>query len=237
MSQHLAFATLVAAAALRYRPAGRGAYYFARGKLGGDPVFAAILRQGLIPDRARVIDLGCGQGVLLALLAAARDQRQSADWPRGLPPLPRDIIARGVDLRADAVLAARIALGNGAEVAVGDVRDAKLTECDVVTILDVLHYIDYDAQVRLLERVFAALAPGGRLLLRAGDASQGWRFRFTLACDWLITLFRGSLQRRFYCRSGGAWQQLLKQVGFETQMQPMCVGTPFANVLLIGRRP
>ena len=237
MSQNLAFAALVAAAALRYRPAGRGAYYFARGKLGGDPVFAAILRQGLIPDRARVIDLGCGQGVLLALLAAARDPRQAEVWPRSLPPLPRATTARGVDLRADAIEAARIALGNGAEVAVGDVRDARLAECDVVTILDVLHYIDFDAQVRLLERVHAALAPGGRLLLRAGDAAQGWRFRLTLACDWLVTLFRGSLQRRFYCRTGNEWLHLLRQVGFDAEAQPMCAGTPFANVLLIGRRP
>jgi len=237
MTQQIAFAGLVAAAALRYRPAGVGAYYFARGKLGTDPVFFAILRQGLIPDRARVIDLGCGQGVLLALLAAAQDPRVSARWPQGLPPLPRDITTHGFDLRADAIEAARIALGNGSRVAVSDVRDAKLSECDVVTIFDMLHYVDYDAQRRLLERIYAALTPGGRLLLRAGDASQGWRFRFTLAGDWLITLVRGHLQTRFWCRTGEEWQQLLRQVGFEAQLQPMCVGTPFANVLLVGRRP
>src|SRR5262249_11158879 len=99
------------------------------------------------------------------------------------------------------------------------------------------HYIDFNEQLGLLERVYAALAPGGRLLLRAGDASQGWRFRLTLAADWLVTLARGHLQRRFYCRTGTGWLQVLKQIGFEAQMQPMCDGTPFANVLLVGRRP
>ncbi|HYS15114.1 MAG TPA: methyltransferase domain-containing protein [Burkholderiaceae bacterium] len=237
MTQHLAFRTLVAAAALRYRRAGFIAYHFARGKLGGDPVFAAILRQGLIPDKARVIDLGCGQGVLLALLAAAQEPQYRADWPQGLPPLPRDIVTSGVDLRADAIEAARVALGNGAQVVVSDVRDAKLGEYDVVTILDVLHYLDFEAQWRLLERVYAALAPGGRLLLRAGDTSQGWRFRFTLVTDWLITLLRGRPQHRFFCRSGEQWLRMLRQVGFETQIQPMCAGTPFANVLLVGRKP
>jgi 2-polyprenyl-3-methyl-5-hydroxy-6-metoxy-1,4-benzoquinol methylase len=237
VSQHLAYAALAAAAALRYRPAGTVAYHFALGKLGQDPVFAAILRQGLIPDKARVIDLGCGQGVLLALLAVAQEPQQVAGWPTGLPPLPRGVVARGFDLRSDAIEAARVALGNGAQFVVSDVRDANLTECDVVTILDVLHYLDFDAQRRLLERVHAALAPGGRLLLRAGDTSQGWRFRFTLVTDWLITVLRGSLQKRFFCRSASEWLQLLRDVGFETQMQPMCEGTPFANVLLIGRRP
>jgi len=237
MSQQLAYDSLVAAAAMRYRPAGRSAYYFARGKLGWDPVFAAILQQGLIPDKARLIDLGCGQGVLLALLAAAQDPRHSAGWPRGLPPLPRDMVVHGVDLRPDAIQAARIALGSGALVSVSDVRDVNLTECDVVAILDMMHYLDYEAQRCLLERVYKALAPGGRLIMRAGDASRGVRFRFTLFTDWLITLMRGKVQNRFYCRSGEQWLELLQQVGFETRMQPMCVGTPFKNVLLIGRRP
>jgi len=237
VSDEIAFAGLVAAAALRYRPAGLGPYWFARGKLGGDPVFSAILRQGLIPDKARVIDLGCGQGVLLALLAAAQDPHQRQSWPSGLPPLPRDIVAHGVDLRADAIEAARIALGHGAHVAVSDIRDAKLTECDVVTILDVLHYLDFDAQRRLLERVYAALPSGGRLLLRAGDAAMGLRFRFTVVTDWLITLIRGRVQGRFWTRRGEEWLQLVRDVGFRAAVQPMCEGTPFANVLIVGHRP
>lgn len=233
----MAYAGLVAAAALRYRPAGLGPYYFAKGKLGADPVFAAILRQGLIPDNARVIDLGCGQGVLLALLAVTQDPLYRSQWPAGLPPLPRGIVTRGFDLRADAIEAARVALGHGAQVAVSDIRDARLTECDVVTILDVLHYIDYDAQRRLLERVYAALPPGGRLLLRAGDADMGFRFQFTVFTDWLITLSRGSVQRRFWTRRGVEWLQLARDVGFRADIQPMREGTPFANVLVVAYRP
>lgn len=237
MNPQIVFAGLVDAASLRYRPAGLLAYHFARGKLGGDPVFAEIFRQGLIPDKARVIDLGCGQGVLLALLAAVQDPHLGEDWPPGLPPLPRATVARGVDLRADAIEAARIALGQCAQVAVSDIRDAKVADCDVVTIFDVLHYVDYAAQQSLLERIFAALAPGGRLLLRAGDRSQGWRFRFTLAGDWLITLLRGHVQHRFWCRTGEEWLELVRRVGFDAHVQPMCAGTPFANVLVVGHRP
>src|SRR5262249_53534098 len=58
---------LVAAAALRYRAAGRFAYYFARGKLAGDPAFRAVLERGLVADGA-VLDIGCGQGLLAAWL-------------------------------------------------------------------------------------------------------------------------------------------------------------------------
>lgn len=236
MSFERAFAALVDAAARPYRAAGHTPYHFAHGKLAGDPVFAALLRQGLIPDGARLVDLGCGQGVLLALLAAAQDEALRAQWPHDLPPLPRLARAQGVDLRADAIDAARRAFGDAFQVTVGDVRDYPLPACDVVAILDVLHYIDFDAQRRLLERVHAALAPGGRLLLRAGDAAGGWRFRLTIAGDWLITLLRGHWQRRFFCRTAAEWLALLEATGFAARVQPMSAGTPFANVLLVGER-
>jgi 2-polyprenyl-3-methyl-5-hydroxy-6-metoxy-1,4-benzoquinol methylase len=62
---------LLDAACEPYRNAGRFAYYFARGKLRGDPVYRAILESGLLLGRARVLDLGCGQGLLAAWLRAA----------------------------------------------------------------------------------------------------------------------------------------------------------------------
>ena len=43
---------LVATAAAPYRRAGRFAWHFARGKLGGDPVFLGILRQGLMASNS-----------------------------------------------------------------------------------------------------------------------------------------------------------------------------------------
>lgn len=58
---------------------GRFAYHFARGKLGGDPVFLALLERGLLSDRARILDLGCGQGLLAAWLLAARRQFESGE--------------------------------------------------------------------------------------------------------------------------------------------------------------
>ncbi len=236
-SRENAFAALVAAAAERYRPAGRGPFFFARGKLGRDPVFKAILQQGLIPDRVRLVDLGCGQGVLLTLLAVAQDPRQRQNWPASLPPLPVGVTGRGVDLRADAIAAAGIALGPGAPVAVQDVREADLGDCDMAVILDVLHYIDYASQRALLERIFAALPPGGRFLLRAGDGAGGLPFKFTLVTDWLITLIRGNVQRRFWARRGDEWLQLVRDVGFRADIQQMDEGTPFANVLIVAQRP
>lgn len=223
---------IVERAALRFRGCGRGPYYFARGKLGGDPVFALLLRERLIADGARIVDIGCGQGVLAALLAEA-EAAQFATAPRGWT-------LHGFDLRARAVAHGALALADlGTRVAlkVGDARHEPLPSCDVAVILDVLHYLDDAAQEDLLRRVRVALAPGGTLLLRIGDAGSGWRFSVTLAGDWLVTFARGTPWPRFWCRTLRDWIALLERLGFATAAVPASHGTPFANVLLVARSP
>lgn len=89
------FRALIAEASAPYRAAGRFAWHFARGKLAFDPVFPALLSLGLVPDQARILDLGCGQGLLLALLTAARDRFESGGWPADWPPPPGSIGIEG----------------------------------------------------------------------------------------------------------------------------------------------
>lgn len=72
---------LLERAARPYRAAGLHPWLFARGKLGRDPLFAGLLRLGLIPHRARLLDLGCGQGLLTALLLAAEASARDIGWP------------------------------------------------------------------------------------------------------------------------------------------------------------
>lgn len=236
-----AFRRIVMRAAARYRPTGRGPYYFARGKLSGDPVFAALLRDGLINDSARIVDVGCGLGVLAALLAAAEtsDTHAASEWPQTWVSPPKDWTLRGFDLRRKAVAAGRDALcdlGNRVSLNVGDARVVTLPACDAIVMLDVLHYMDRGAQQELLEGAHQALAAGGVLLLRVGDMTTHWRSRFTWLVDWWVTLLRDRRWPQMHCRTLVEWKQLLESIGFCVVAQPMSEGTLFANVLLIARK-
>jgi SAM-dependent methyltransferase len=233
--EQAAWHAIVAAAAGLYRPAGRFAERFARGKLAHDPVFAAILAQGLIPDRARLVDVGCGQGLLEALLVAALDRHQQRAWPVAWPAPPRPASMWGIDLSPRAVRAARAALGAQARVIAGDVRTADIPPADAIVLLDVLHYVDPGAQEAVLARCRGALDRGGVLLLRVADAQAGLRFWMTAAADRVATIARGG-SPRLYCRPLPDWIALLGRVGFgEVRTSPMSAGTPFANVLLLAR--
>jgi 2-polyprenyl-3-methyl-5-hydroxy-6-metoxy-1,4-benzoquinol methylase len=221
-------------AADRYRPSGRFAYYFARGKLGRDPVFAALLAGGLIPEGVRLLDLGCGQGLLAAWLDAARASHREGQWPESWPPPPRLSAFRGIELMPRDVERARRALGALAQIECADMRNAAYGEADVVVILDVLHYMEPPAQEQVLRRVRASIGPTGILLLRVGNAAGGWRFKTSRWVDAAVLYVRGHRQGRLYCRTLAAWLATLTNCGFTARAIPMSAGTPFANVLLVA---
>lgn len=234
-------AVLLEQATAPYRPIGKFAWHFARGKLGGDPAFAGLLQRGLIPAHARLLDIGCGQGLLAALLGSLTGHSPAEQaWPAGWAPPPAGVHVRGIELmprdvaRAQQALAA---LGERARFVQGDMCTTDFGQADVAVILDVLHYVGYEAQRDVLRRVRDALAPGGTLLLRVGDAAAGLPFRISNWVDAVVTFVRGHRLSRLYCRPLADWQHLLQELGFAVEAVPMHDGTPFANILLVARLP
>jgi len=224
---------LVAAASEPYQRAGRFAWHFARGKLRWDPVFCHLLERGLIAPRTRVLDLGCGQGLLASLVAAAARAARQGRWPRSWAEAPVDVRVSGIELLARDVARARDALGDGVDIACGDIRTAAFARADAIVILDVLHYLSLDEQDDVLARVRAALPRGGRLVLRIGDAARPG-FAASTWVDRIVTLARGQGFGRHAGRPLAAWQTRLARLGFTVASEPMNRGTPFANVLLVA---
>jgi SAM-dependent methyltransferase len=228
-------AELLDAAAQPYRRAGLFAYHFARGKLRGDPVYGAILSLGLLQGRSRVLDLGCGQGLLTAWLRAAQHCYIGGAWPYSWPAAPTSVSTCGIEIMVRDVERARSALGPDTQVLHADIRTAPFGSADAVVILDVLHYLTAASQHLVLQRARAALPDDGLLLLRVGDAAGGLRFRYSQWTDQVIMRMRGHGRVAMHCRSIQQWRALLRECGFESAVLPMSRGTPFANVLLVAR--
>ncbi len=226
--------SLLEIACAPYRRAGSFAYHFARGKLRSDPVYRAILAQGLLTDRARILDLGCGQGLLFAWLKAAQTLAARGDWPVGWPAAPRPISTLGIELMPRDVARASAGLDSPGAVVRGDIRTAEFAAADAIVLLDVLHYLEPADQREVLLRARAALRAGGVLLLRVADAGGGFRFRYTRFIDRFVLALRGHAIGRIHCRSLAEWRALLAECGFTSEAKPMSAGTPFANVLLIA---
>ncbi|SAK92718.1 tRNA (cmo5U34)-methyltransferase [Caballeronia temeraria] len=232
---------LIETASLPYRAAGRFAWHFASAKLRRDPFFAHILAHGLIPDGARILDLGSGQGLLAAWLVGAHAWHRHdaghawpARWPA--PPAPRSI--HGIELTPRDVGRARIALkAHEARVrfVCDDIRVAPFPEADVIVACDVLHYVDANAQESILRRARASLAADGVLLLRVSDAAAGWRARLDRAVDFGMQIARSARANALTVRSEAQWLALLDALRFDVSILPMGTGPHRANRLLIAR--
>jgi SAM-dependent methyltransferase len=237
MSSFATTAALIDAASAPYWSTDLYAYFRARGKLLGDPAFIGILREGLLVGAERILDLGCGQGLLAAWLQAAqsRNDERPQNWPTDWPPAPRPRSIRGIELRQQDIRRARDALGHRFEFEHGDITEAEFGSVDAIVILDVLHYVDYQSQLGVLNRAYAALAPGGVLLLRVADAEGGIRFNIGKYLDKTLMLTHYRRIPRIYSRPVREWQEVLADGGFRCESRPMSTGTPFANFLLIAR--
>ena len=157
------------AASAPYRRAGRFAWHFARGKLGRDPVFRALVEHGLAGrGPLRVVDVGCGQGLLASLLHAAQrmqGEEEAGRWPARWPEAPRGAVYTGIELMPRDIARGITALGGlmpPPRFVCGDMRSAELPPCDLVVVLDVLHYVDHAAQEGVLVRLRDALRQGAR---------------------------------------------------------------------------
>ncbi|MGP0054530.1 MAG: class I SAM-dependent methyltransferase [Steroidobacteraceae bacterium] len=226
---------LLSAASDPYRAAGRFAYHYARGKLAHDPAFEAILARGLLVRRARILDLGCGQGLLAALLVAAREVWNCGQWPDDWPPPSQSPKIRGIELVGRFVERADRALAHRAEFIAADMRDVAFGAADGIVMLDVLHYLEYADQCAILQRAHQALDGDGILLLRVGDAAEGVRFALGKWVDQVVLLASGRGMKALYCRPLTEWRDLLRSAGFESEIVPMSPGAPFANVLIIAK--
>ena len=225
---------LVETASAPYRRAGRFAWHFARGKLHRDPVFSHLIERGLIAPHSRVLDIGCGQGLLASVVRAAAGVASQGHWPSAWAAAPIDVRVAGIEVLPRDVARARAALGDGADIVCADMRTADFTAADIVVLLDVLHYLDIADQDAVLARVRVSLPDGGRLVLRVGDASSRGRFAASRWVDRLVTLARGQGFARPAGRTLAAWQRRLRELGFAVTCEPMRKGTPFANVLIVA---
>lgn len=227
---------LVDTASLPYLQAGVFHWEFVRGKLRLDPVYRWIMGSGLLPDRGRLVDLGCGRGVLLALLDGAGTLHVRGEWPDDLRPPPSGLVSSGIEARPSLARVARLVLG-GNRVQNGDLTRVPLPRAEVFVLFDVLHYLTPAQQVRVLEVVFEGLCPGGLLLLRDADAAGGWRFLLTRIAERTCSLARGRWRAAFHYRRRAEWLELLDGLGYACETQAMYAGTPYANVLITARRP
>ena len=173
-----------------------------------------------LPERGRVLDLGCGFGLFSLYYAAASP---------GLEIEGFDLNPRRVAMARAA--AARLGLGN-VRYEVGDVMDFRGGRLfDAAYMLDIVHHVRPEAVRPLLEQVAKCLPPGGRLVVKDVDSAPAWKRWFTHALDKVM-------DPRTPVRYWPAAElgELLGAVGFRVYRHLMVDVLPYPHVLYACER-
>ena len=175
-----------------------------------------------LPERGRVLDLGCGFGLFSLYYASIHPGLRLEGFDRN----PRRIaMARAAALK--------LGLGN-VRYEVGDVTDFKGGETfDAAYMLDIVHHIPENAVRPLLDQVARILPAGGRLLIKDVDRRPFYKRWFTHALDKVMD--PGTPVRYW---NADDLARLLEEVGFGVHRHLMVDILPYPHILYVcERRP
>ena len=207
--------------ALRFAPCGRSVQGYVRGKLRWDPVFRQLAAR--VPFPTPCVDLGCGQGILLALIARLQT---------GLTGVGIEWDDRKLAAAADGTRGLE-----GIDVVRGDVRETCVPRAGTVFLIDVLHYLEPQEQSAVLERAARALVPGGLLIVRDVDTSAGVRAWINRMQERVNRVFGAHWGDTLEFSSAAATVERLRALGLEVSVEPSSGNLPLSNVLITARRP
>jgi 2-polyprenyl-3-methyl-5-hydroxy-6-metoxy-1,4-benzoquinol methylase len=177
----------------------------------------------LVPRQATVLDLGCGYGFLCYMLQFMSPGRTitGVDYDE-----EKIAVAQHGFLRTDRLQFYR-----------ADVTQYDLATYDVIIISDVLHYLSAEAQEVLLVRCFAALQPGGRLIVRDGNADLAERHRGTRLTEFFsVRLLKfNKAEQALNFVSGKALTALAERYGLRVVVQDETRFT--SNVIFVFEKP
>jgi cyclopropane fatty-acyl-phospholipid synthase-like methyltransferase len=173
-----------------------------------------------LPERGRVLDIGCGFGLFSLYYASAAPGLDL----RGLDRNPRRI---AMAERA----AARLGLTN-VSYEVADCRDWRADDpYDAAYMLDIIHHVGEEDVRLLLEQLGKAVRPGGRLLIKDVDTRPAWKRWFTHALDRLMD---PRTPVRYW--AADELQALLAELGFRVYRHLMVDYLPYPHVLYVAER-
>jgi SAM-dependent methyltransferase len=98
-------------------------------------------------------------------------------------------------------------------------------------LFDVLHHLRPDVQRALLSELMERLPPGGRIVIKECGTRPVWKLWFNYLTDLV-----GAPGEATYPRSEQHWASLLAAGGLETTVTRIDRGTPYAHILIEGRK-
>ncbi len=181
-----------------------------------------------IPEKGRILDMGCGHGLFSLLLAKHSKERQIT----------------GIDHDEQRIQFAKHALKhtpvlNQVHFQKSNFQiPSQASPYQGIALIDVMHYFPYEEQRSLLKETFKNLENTGRLILREVDSKKGIISSWNKVYEKLATRlgFTQSQEVQLFFRNRYEWETLLREIGYFVRSEP-CSHFLFSDVLFICEKP
>ena len=176
-----------------------------------------------VPERGRILEIGCGHGLFSAYLAAGSPQR--------------DVV--GIDIDERKIALAELAIRRGAKMRVQRVEPGALPDgtWDAAVIVDVLYLLPEDDQRRMISLAARALAEGGRLIVKETALRPAWKFRLTQLQELLmVKITRITAGQDIAFVGSEAIAGWMRAEGLSVSERPLEAGSLHPHVLIVGDR-
>src|SRR3989344_7137228 len=133
-----------------------------------------FLIERFLPSRGKIIDVGCGYGLLANLISLNKN---------------RDVY--GFDLNAKRISIAKKTTGNRKNIhfELKNVKDLKLGSCDAIVMSDFLHHIPYKEQEALIKQAAGKLKKKGIIIIQDIGKKPLWKYLFASNLDLILNCF------------------------------------------------
>ena len=205
-----------------YRFQGPYVSQFVYWKMKTDPLFRTV--EKVVPPHGEILDVGCGYGIV-------------AHWLTLFAPERR---VHGVDFDAKKMRVAQVTARANPRVHF-EHRDilemAEFQACDCALLCDVLHYFPREQKAEMLRKVFAALRPGGCLIVRDAMAQENSGHRAVARSEkWAVRLGQNRTRHGLHFEDEKTHLALLGEAGF-VKVEIRTESGLGSNRLLMGSRP
>lgn len=175
-----------------------------------------------VPTQGRVLDLGCGHGLVANILALTGPGRQ----------------VLGVDLDPAKIAAAQQTVGGRDNIrfTIGDAAALPAGPFQAVTIADVLYTIPPATQQAILRQIAAVLEPGGVLVWKTQVRHPRWKYAITYGQEWLMTRLGPTLSSGLHFLDREESLAALREAGLRPAIIPLPSIRPYTDLLLLGYR-
>jgi len=175
-----------------------------------------------VPPRGRVLDVGCGFGLWLNVLALR--------YP--------ELRLQGLDIDPRKIRGARRSRNSAIEFLETDTNALAAHGYDCITFVDVLYLMDEQAKQKAIAEVARLLKPGGILLIKEMDDQPRWKYAWNVFEETLavrVVRMTHGAQLDFFSAQQQA--QMVRAYGFEqVEIVRLDRGYLHPHVLVWGKK-